>query len=39
MQEAELAYLFESQAAQTSMAENYVGLPLETSRSAHANVI
>jgi len=27
MQETELAYLFESRAAQTSMAENYVGLP------------
>jgi p-hydroxybenzoate 3-monooxygenase len=27
MQEVELEYLFESQAAQTSMAENYVGLP------------
>jgi p-hydroxybenzoate 3-monooxygenase len=29
MQETELEYLFESQAAQTSMAENYVGLALE----------
>jgi p-hydroxybenzoate 3-monooxygenase len=28
MQESELEYLFISQAAQTSMAENYVGLPL-----------
>jgi len=28
MQETELEYLFESRAAQTSMAENYVGLPL-----------
>ncbi len=28
MQESELEYLFTSQAAQTSMAENYVGLPL-----------
>jgi hypothetical protein len=28
MQESELEYLFVSQAAQTSMAENYVGLPL-----------
>jgi p-hydroxybenzoate 3-monooxygenase len=27
IQEAELGYLFESQAAQTSLAENYVGLP------------
>jgi p-hydroxybenzoate 3-monooxygenase len=27
IQEAELSYLFESQAAQTSLAENYVGLP------------
>jgi p-hydroxybenzoate 3-monooxygenase len=27
IQEAELAYLFESQAAQTALAENYVGLP------------
>ena len=29
MQETELEYLFESEAAQKSMAENYVGLPLE----------
>jgi p-hydroxybenzoate 3-monooxygenase len=29
MQEIELEYLFESEAAQTSMAENYVGLPYE----------
>ena len=29
IQESELEYLFVSQAAQTSMAENYVGLPLE----------
>ena len=29
MQEIELQYLFESRAAQTSMAENYVGLPFE----------
>ena len=29
MQETELEYLFESPAAQQSMAENYVGLPLE----------
>ncbi len=29
MQETELEYLFESQAAQMSMAENYVGLPFE----------
>jgi p-hydroxybenzoate 3-monooxygenase len=29
IQESELDYLFESRAAQTSMAENYVGLPLE----------
>jgi p-hydroxybenzoate 3-monooxygenase len=29
MQEVELEYLFESEAAQTSMAENYVGLPYE----------
>jgi p-hydroxybenzoate 3-monooxygenase len=28
MQETELDYLFESDAAQTSLAENYVGLPL-----------
>jgi p-hydroxybenzoate 3-monooxygenase len=34
MQATELEYLFESQAAQTSMAENYVGLPLEVARSA-----
>ena len=33
MQEVELEYLFESEAAQTSMAENYVGLPYE-GRSA-----
>ena len=32
MQETELEYLFESQAAQTSMAENYVGLPLDAGR-------
>jgi p-hydroxybenzoate 3-monooxygenase len=31
MQEVELEYLFESEAAQTSMAENYVGLPYEGS--------
>jgi p-hydroxybenzoate 3-monooxygenase len=31
MQETELEYLFESRAAQTSMAENYVGLPYETA--------
>lgn len=30
MQEAELAYLFDSQAAQRTLAENYVGLPLAT---------
>ena len=30
IQETELQYLFESQAAQISMAENYVGLPLDT---------
>ena len=29
MQQTELEYLFESKAAQASMAENYVGLPLE----------
>jgi p-hydroxybenzoate 3-monooxygenase len=29
MQQIELEYLFESRAAQTSMAENYVGLPFE----------
>jgi p-hydroxybenzoate 3-monooxygenase len=29
MQATELEYLFESEAAQRSMAENYVGLPLE----------
>ena len=28
IQQTELEYLFESRAAQTSMAENYVGLPL-----------
>ena len=28
MQETELEYLFGSEAAQTSLAENYVGLPL-----------
>ncbi len=27
MQEADLAYLAQSEAAQTSLAENYVGLP------------
>jgi p-hydroxybenzoate 3-monooxygenase len=27
IQRAELAYLFSSKAAQTSLAENYVGLP------------
>jgi p-hydroxybenzoate 3-monooxygenase len=32
MQESELEYLFVSQAAQTSMAENYVGLPLTAAR-------
>ena len=31
MQETELEYLFDSPAAQESMAENYVGLPLERS--------
>jgi p-hydroxybenzoate 3-monooxygenase len=30
MQQTELEYLFESQAAQASVAENYVGLPLES---------
>jgi len=34
MQETELAYLFDSTAAQTSMAENYVGLPLDASLAA-----
>ena len=34
MQETELEYLFESKVAQTSMAENYVGLPLEPGASA-----
>ena len=29
MQEAELAYLFSSQAAMTALAENYVGLPMD----------
>jgi hypothetical protein len=29
MQQAELSYLFTSVAAQTAVAENYVGLPLE----------
>jgi len=39
MQETELEYLFESRAAQTSMAENYVGLPLEPApRAAQAHV-
>jgi len=39
MQQAELEYLFESQAAQKSMAENYVGLPLEPgARANHAQV-
>jgi p-hydroxybenzoate 3-monooxygenase len=28
MQQSELEYLFESRAAQTALAENYVGLPL-----------
>ena len=28
MQQAELDYLFSSRAAQTTVAENYVGLPL-----------
>ena len=34
MQQTELEYLFESEAAQKSMAENYVGLPLDPTRSA-----
>ena len=34
MQEIELEYLFESEAAQTSMAENYVGLPYEAQPAA-----
>jgi p-hydroxybenzoate 3-monooxygenase len=34
MQETELEYLFESKVAQTSMAETYVGLPLEPGASA-----
>jgi p-hydroxybenzoate 3-monooxygenase len=39
MQESELEYLFESRAAQLSMAENYVGLPFEpASSAARANV-
>jgi p-hydroxybenzoate 3-monooxygenase len=39
MQETELKYLLESKAAQTSMAENYVGLPLEQAVTpARANV-
>jgi p-hydroxybenzoate 3-monooxygenase len=39
MQESELEYLFESHPAQVSMAENYVGLPLEPGlRPAHADV-
>jgi p-hydroxybenzoate 3-monooxygenase len=39
MQEAELEYLIGSKAAQTSMAENYVGLPLESAMSpARADV-
>jgi p-hydroxybenzoate 3-monooxygenase len=28
LQQTELEHLFESRAAQTSMAENYIGLPL-----------
>jgi p-hydroxybenzoate 3-monooxygenase len=39
MQRTELEYLFDSRAAQTSMAENYVGLPLEyPAHQAHAHV-
>ena len=39
MQETELEYLFESQAAQVSLAENYVGLPLDTGQvSTHMRV-
>jgi p-hydroxybenzoate 3-monooxygenase len=39
MQQTELEYLFGSEAAQRSMAENYVGLPLERVRTAgHAAV-
>jgi p-hydroxybenzoate 3-monooxygenase len=34
MQETELEYLFESPAAQTAMAENYVGLPFEPAMPA-----
>ena len=34
MQDTELEYLFESRAAQISMAENYVGLPFEPARGA-----
>jgi p-hydroxybenzoate 3-monooxygenase len=30
MQDTELDYLFESQAAQRALAENYVGLPFES---------
>jgi p-hydroxybenzoate 3-monooxygenase len=30
LQSAELSYLFESEAAQKTLAENYVGLPLVT---------
>ena len=33
IQQIELEYLFDSEAAQASLAENYVGLPYET-RSA-----
>ena len=32
MQEAELSYLVESQAASTSLAENYVGLPMQSAQ-------
>jgi len=39
MQETELEYLFESPAAQASMAENYVGLPFESAAAgAQAHV-
>ncbi|HET9864966.1 MAG TPA: 4-hydroxybenzoate 3-monooxygenase [Steroidobacteraceae bacterium] len=39
MQQSELEYLFESRVAQTGMAENYVGLPLDSGAgAAHARV-
>jgi p-hydroxybenzoate 3-monooxygenase len=38
MQETELEYLFESRAAQTGMAENYVGLPYDALLNARTQV-